>query len=72
MNNKLRKIELTECGDNWAVAMSDRDAIYPTTSHKSKRLAVSRILQLLDIGPVAPQIHTEEICIGEIVNEQPY
>jgi len=43
-----------------------KESVFPTHEYKTAREAVSRILQLLSIGPVAPQIRTEETCIGEV------
>jgi hypothetical protein len=53
-----------KCGE-WLVGMEDGENIWPTTSYSTKRLAMARVLQLLDLGPVGPQMHPERICIGE-------
>jgi hypothetical protein len=48
-----------------------KDGVAPPTSYPTKRLAASRLLQLLGIGPVAPQDHPERICVGTVqTNEQ--
>jgi hypothetical protein len=61
----MKKIILTEINLGWSVALEDGELIYPTIDYPTKRLAIARILQLLDLGPVAPQTHPESVCIGE-------
>jgi hypothetical protein len=39
------------------------DSVWPSTDYPNKRLAAARLLQLLGIGPVAPQAHPESVCI---------
>jgi hypothetical protein len=43
-----------------------RDGIAPPSVHLTKRAAASRVLQLLAIGPVAPQTWPEDVCIGSV------
>lgn len=38
----------------------------PPTSYPTLRKAAARLLQILHVGPVAPQMHPEEACIGSI------
>lgn len=45
------------------------DSVCPPSTHKTKRKAAARILQLLHIGPVASQSYPEEVCIGEFIKE---
>ena len=40
-------------------------SVWPTTEKPNARAAIARLMQLLDIGPVAPQTIPENICIGE-------
>jgi hypothetical protein len=48
------------------------DGVAPPSTHGSRRLAASRLLQLLAIGPVAPQSHPEEVCVGYVtMNNEP-
>lgn len=42
------------------------DGVAPPTSYASKREIASRLLQLLQIGPVAPQTWPEEVCISSV------
>jgi hypothetical protein len=65
----MKKIILEETGIAWSVSLEEGESIYPTTSYPTTRLAVARILQLLWLGPVAPQTHPESVCIGEVWTE---
>jgi hypothetical protein len=38
----------------------------PPHSYPTLRKAAARFLQMLGVGPVAPQTWPEEVCIGEI------
>lgn len=42
------------------------DGVAPPTTYPTKRLAAARVLQLMGLGPVAPQDHPEEVCIGSV------
>jgi hypothetical protein len=42
------------------------DGVAPSSDYPNARAAVSRVMQLMRIGPVAPQTHAETACIGEI------
>lgn len=57
---------IIEFADGWGVYWHNAQSVGPTVRYPTKRLAAARILQLLGIGPVAPQDHPESICIGEI------
>lgn len=57
------KITIIEDDEAWHVSMVEGESIYPTTSYPTSRLAVARVLQLLDLGPVGPQDHPEDIEI---------
>lgn len=41
-------------------------SVFPMIGYPSKRAAASRLLQLLGIGPVAPQTQAESVCIQSI------
>jgi len=64
MTLKPHELALTETADGWTVSERRGESVYPQTSYPTARLAVARILQLLDLGPVGPQKHPERICIG--------
>jgi hypothetical protein len=38
----------------------------PASSYPTLRKATARLLQLLAVGPVAPQTWPEEVCLGSI------
>lgn len=40
-----------------------KDSSYPITYKPTAREAMSRVLQLLDLGPVAPQTHPERVGV---------
>lgn len=63
----MQKFTLEQRADGcWHITHEKGESIYPTTSYDTPRKAASRLLQLLDIGPVAPQTHPERVCIGEV------
>ena len=45
--------------------------VAPPSTYPTRRAAVARLMQLMRVGPVAPQTHPEEACIGEIRQEAP-
>lgn len=53
-------------GDEFGVYEQTKDSVSPYIKYPNARLAAARILQLLGVGPVAPQDHPESVCIGEI------
>lgn len=60
-------IAIVEDGGEWVVNQHAEDgSTFPPCRYQSKRAAAARMLQLLGIGPVAPQTHPERACIGTI------
>ena len=59
-------IAIIETGGGWEVHQWGSGGIWPVTTYRTKRLAGARALQLLGIGPVAPQSHPEIACIGTV------
>jgi len=60
-------IALVETAEGWSLIQhSEGGSVYPRTSYETKRQIAARVLQLLGIGPVAPQTWPESVCIGEI------
>lgn len=53
----------------WIIHQWHNEGVAPQSSYPTKRLAAARLLQLLHIGPVAPQTHPEKICIGTVEKE---
>ncbi len=40
--------------------------VAPPSSYPTLRKAASRLLQLLETGPVAPQTYPESVCVGSV------
>jgi hypothetical protein len=68
-NRNKRRWMIVEEADGFTVHAHTFDSVSPTSHYESARTAASRILQLLHIGPVAPQHWPETACIGSISNE---
>lgn len=66
------RYSLTEQDDgSWLIEQeSGTGSTWPAITKPSKRAAIARLLQLVDVGPVAPQIEPESVCIGSIHTEQ--
>jgi len=45
------------------------EGIGPPSSYPTLRKAAARLLQLLHVGPVAPQTWPEEVCVGSVTME---
>lgn len=58
---------MTELDDgSWTIDESTSDgSVYPQTMKNSARDAAARLLQLMDVGPVAPQTIAERIAVEE-------
>lgn len=63
-----RRWIIVEDGDGtYSIHEHTKDSVYCPTVKSNLREVASRLLQLFNIGPVAPQDYPEEICIGEVV-----
>ena len=60
---------ILETAEGWEVHFHTIDGVAPPSSYPTKRLAAARVLQLLGIGPVAPQDHPEDVCVGYVAKE---
>ncbi len=60
---------IVEDEDGFTVHQHSPDGVAPTSTYPSAGKAMSRLLQLLHIGPVAPQTHPETACIGEVTSD---
>lgn len=49
-------------GEEWI----NGEGVAPSSEYPTLRKAAARLLQLLHIGPVAPQTWPEEACLGEV------
>lgn len=64
--DKRRWIIVEEPDGKYSVTDLMKDGIGPCILKPGKREAAARLLQLMALGPVAPQDWPEEICVGEI------
>lgn len=67
----MKQYTITQHDDGrWTLAEVDSVGnIWPTITKPTARAVVARLMQLLEIGPVAPQIEPEQVCIGEVFTE---
>lgn len=56
-------VAVVEKDGEWWVLQHSESGVFPQSRHPSARLAVARVMQLLHVGPVAPQTHPETACI---------
>lgn len=59
-------VAIVEEDGEWVVHQFSATGVAPISAYPSKRLAAARVLQLMHIGPVAPQTHPETAAIGAI------
>lgn len=64
--DKERIIIVMEPDGTYTIHQHTKDSVYCPTEKKTAREVAARILQLLEVGPTAPQDWPEEVCIGEI------
>lgn len=71
-HDRLRRVKrwlIAEQPDGYEVHAWTEGGVAPPSKHKTKRLAAARILQLMGLGPVGPQSHAEEVCVGNISHD---
>ena len=61
-----RTIMVVEIDGKFEVHDHSPTGIAPCSEYESKQKAAARVLQLLHIGPVAPQTWPEIACIGNV------
>lgn len=66
-----RVIAIVETQNGYEIHQHTEDSVFPKSDYATKREAASRVLQLLGIGPVAPQTWPERACIGEVYLDDP-
>ena len=59
---------VVEEADGYTVHSHAPDGVSPSSRHGTKREAVARLMQLFQIGPVAPQTHPEKAVISTVEN----
>lgn len=57
---------MEEADGKYSITDMTVDGIGPCILKPDKRGIAARLLQLLQLGPVAPQDYPEDICVGEI------
>ena len=57
---------VVEEADGYYVHSHAPDGVSPSSRHGTKREAVARLMQLLHVGPVAPQTHPETAVISNV------
>lgn len=63
----MRKFILTEVDGQWSIEEMSLSSIYPITQKPNSREMVARLMQLVDVGPVAPQTGPERVEMsGEV------
>jgi hypothetical protein len=60
---------IVETPEGYEVHEWTPEGVAPPSVYPSRRLAAARLLQLMRVGPVAPQTHPEEVCICAIEQE---
>ena len=74
---KFEKIRNSACiiievaGQNWIIHQFNSESVLPISMYPTARAAASRVLQLMHVGPVAPQTHPETACLGSIDKDNP-
>lgn len=61
-----RALMIVETAEGFEVWDHSPTGIAPPSCYPTKREAAARLLQLLGIGPVAPQTWPEAACIGSV------
>lgn len=64
--HKKRWIIVEEGDGTYSVHEHMTDGVAPPVTKPNKRDAAARLLQCMQLGPVAPQDYPESICVGEI------
>lgn len=65
-SDKHRWIIVEEVDGTFTIHEHKRDSVFCPTPKKTAREVAARMLQLLNVGPTAPQDWPEEIFVGEI------
>jgi translation initiation factor 2 alpha subunit (eIF-2alpha) len=64
-----KTIMIVDIDGHFEVHSHTPDGIGPPSSYLTKQKAAARVLQLLGVGPVAPQTWPEEVCVGSVSTE---
>ncbi len=69
ISQAYRTIMVVEIDGQFEVHDHTPTGVSPVSTYPTKQKAAARVLQLLHIGPVAPQTWPEEACIGNVALE---
>jgi hypothetical protein len=62
----MRRFILTEWeSGSWTIEEMKIESVYPTVQKDSSREMVARLMQLVDVGPTAPQTEPERVEMRE-------
>jgi len=67
---QITKFEIVECREGWALTQTHGENVWPTTVKGTARELIARLMQLMKVGPVAPQTEPETVVI-EMPSPQP-
>lgn len=65
-NRLNRRWIILEANGQFEVHTHTSDGVAPPSVYPTARRAVARIMQLMNVGPVAPQTWPEEVCVGSV------
>lgn len=60
---EVRRFIITEIEGKWSIEEIAISSIFPITTKDTKKELAERFLQLLDLGPTAPQLEPERVDI---------
>ena len=61
---------ITETSDGFTIEEQCGENISPQTHKATAREVIARLMQIMNVGPVAPQTFPEEVCIGHVETAQ--
>lgn len=67
--DKERWIIIEEDDGTYSIHVHSKNGVAPMVTKPNKRSVAARLLQLLQIGPVAPQDYPEEICVTMLAHK---
>ena len=66
----MTKYTITETSDGFIIEEQCGENISPQTHKATAREVIARLMQIMNVGPVGPQIFPEEVCIGYVETAQ--
>lgn len=62
---------ITETSDGFIIEEQCGENIFPQTRKATAREVIARLMQIMNVGPVAPQTFPEEVCMGYVESGEP-